>query len=83
MSELEKTTQDHSAKKYIATARDEAGLKAKYSTPPAEERAIDEETERTLVSVISAAIVAVPAAILLGKMLPDIPIYNIYQYFNF
>jgi len=74
MSDLEKYAKKGPVQKQYSTE------KRKYQTP---EIKIDEETERTLVSVISAAIVATPAAIILGKMLPEIPIYEIYKYFPF
>jgi len=69
--------------KYAKKAPDQnqySTQKSKYQTP---EIKIDKETERTLVSVISAAIVATPTAILLGKMLPDLPIYALYKYLPF
>ena len=74
MSELEKAAQEGPVQKYSSAQKSE------YHTP---EIKLDEDTERTLVSVISTAIVITPVAILLGKMLPEIPIYEIYRYFPF
>jgi len=49
----------------------------------AEEKIIDENTERIIVSVVSAAVVAAPLIALASKLLPEIPIYNIYKYIPF
>lgn len=43
----------------------------------------ESETERTLVSIVSATAVIIPASIILGKMLPDMPIYELYKYLPF
>jgi hypothetical protein len=80
---LEKHTKYCAAQEYIAESREEAGIHSKQKEKPVEERLIDEDTERTIVSVISAALVALPAGMLIGRLLPDIPTYTIYRYFQF
>lgn len=74
MEDLENKLSD--AQKYSSLKQD----KPKYK---AEDKIIDENTERIIVSVVSAAIAAVPLIALASKMLPEIPIYNIYRYIPF
>jgi len=83
MSGLERGTQENPAQKYIADTRAEVGFQNTKKEAPVEERIIDEDTERTIVSIISAAIVAAPLIVTASKLLPDIPVYHIYRYFQF
>lgn len=48
-----------------------------------EEKIIDEDTERIIISVVSAAVASLPMIALASKLLPEIPIYQIYKYLPF
>ena len=74
MEDLENKLSD--AQKYSSLQQD----KPQYH---AEEKIIDENTERIIVSVVSAAIAAVPLIALASKLLPETPIYQIYKYIPF
>ena len=84
MAGLEKNLSDNSAQKYITASNKELKAQTNYPAEPATEQiSIDETTERILVTTIPAAIAAIPLIALASKLLPDIPIYQLYKYLPF
>lgn len=77
MASLENYTRSP-AQKYITASRDEIGLKKTESI----EKIIDETTEKILVSIAALAIAAFPIMTIASRLLPEIPLQYLYQFYK-